>query len=154
MRQTLILDASYDSETDITGIGIVIHETDNPRKNKNGIIIDEISESYIGIGSGKGEMFAVFRALEIALERGYRNIRTRSDYNYLRKTFKSSYEDGVGHDRTDLHGEIIRMSSRFEKVEFGYNPRRKNQMAHKLARNATKEVKPIFREDLVRKTKR
>lgn len=150
MRQTFILDASYDSENGITGIGIVIHETDNPKKNVNGIIIDEISESYIGISSGKGEMLAVFRALEIALERGYRNIRTRSDYNYLRKSLKSSYEGNVGNDRADLHGEIIRMSRNFEQLVFGYNPRRKNQMAHNLARKATKEIKPIFREELVR----
>jgi ribonuclease HI len=152
MRQTFILDASYDSETGITGIGIVIHETDKPQKNRNGKVIDEISESYVGIDAGKGEMLAIFRAFEIASERGYKNIRTRSDYNYLRKSLKKSYEGGEGNNRTDLHGEIIRISNTFEKVEFGYKPRRKNQMAHTLARHAVKQITPIFRKDLSEKT--
>jgi ribonuclease HI len=152
MRQTFILDASYDSETSVTGIGIVIHETDNPKKNKNGIIIDEISEAYTGIDAGQGETLAIYRAFEIASERGYRNIRTISDYNYLRKALKKSSESGEGYDRTGLHGEIVRMSKTFEKVEFGYKHRRKNQMAHNLARNAVNQIKPVFREDLVRKS--
>jgi ribonuclease HI len=152
MRQTFILDASYDCDTGITGIGIVIHETDKIQKSKNGNIIDEISESYLGIGAGKGELLALYRAFEIAAERGYKNIRTRSDYNYLRKSLKKSYESGEGHDRTDLHGDIIKISRTFEKVEFGYKPRRKNQMAHNLARSAVKQTNPIFREDLAQKT--
>ncbi len=149
-RHTFILDGSYDHETDVAGIGIVIHESNNPIKNKNGIVIDEISESYVGIHSGKTEMLAVFRALEIALERGYKNIRTISDYNTMRKSLKKSYDNDIGHNRNDLHGEIIRMSKRFENVEFGYKPRRKNQMAHKLAYIATKNGKPIWRTDLLK----
>jgi len=149
MRYTFILDASYDYEIHVAGIGLVIHQSNNPKKNKNGIIIDEICESYIGIHSGKIEMFAVYRALEIAIERGYRSVRTRSDYNYMRKSLNQSYKNNCGHGRGDLHGEIMRMTNKFENVDFGYKPRRKNQMAHNLTREAVKEVEPILRNDLV-----
>ena len=149
MRYTFILDASYNYKKDIAGIGVVIHESNNPKKNKNGIVIDEIRESYIGIHSGKIEMLAVYRALEISIERGYKNIRTRSDFNSMRKSLKKSYDNNYGHDRRDLHGEIIRMANSLEKVEFGYKPRRKNQMAHNLARDAVNKVEPIIRDDLV-----
>jgi ribonuclease HI len=139
-----------DYNTNIAGIGIVIHESNNPRKNRNGIVIDEISESYIGIQSGKIELLAVFRALEIAIEREYQNIRTRSDYNSMRKSLKKSYDNNIGHDRSDLHGEIIRMTQRLKNVHFGYKPRRKNQMAHRLAYVATKEIEPVMRTDLLK----
>ncbi len=142
-RCTFILDASYDHNTKITGIGIVIHESHNPKKNKNGILIDEIMESYSGILDGRGEMLAVYRAMEIAIDRGYKNIRTRSDYNYMRKSLKVDYENNIGSEREDLHGAVLKMSSRFDCVKFGYKPRRKNQMAHTLARRARVEVEPL-----------
>ena len=69
-RYTFILDGSYDHQTNIAGIGLVIHQSNDPRKNKNGIIIDKISESYIGINDSKTEILAVYRALEIAIQRG------------------------------------------------------------------------------------
>ena len=43
------VDASYHLKRKVTGIGIVIHETDKPKKN--GIVIDEISELYLDIPS-------------------------------------------------------------------------------------------------------
>lgn len=147
MRQTFILDASYDFMTHTMGIGIVIHESDKPQKSKNGIIIDEISESYIGVRHGKGEMLAIYRALEIASQRGYKHIRIRSDYNYLRKSLKQSHASGDGHDRVDIYGKIMRLSRTFERIDFGYKPRRKNQMAHNLARVAAKGKDPVFRQD-------
>ena len=146
--RSFILDASYDHDTDITGIGLAVHESNNPRKNRNGILISEIMEAYHDIPSYHGEMLAVYRALEIAKDRGYTNIRTRSDYNYMRKALKKSYENKAGANRDDLHGEIMRLSSLFDQVHFGFKPRRKNQMAHILARRARTEVVPITREEL------
>ena len=52
------------SYTKITGIGIVIHESGKPQKNKNGVIIDELSESYVGIHPEKGEGCRSFRTTE------------------------------------------------------------------------------------------
>ena len=48
-----------------------------------------------------------------------------------------------------MHGAILRLTDMFESVEFAYKPKRKNRMAHELARLAAKELPPIFREDLV-----
>jgi ribonuclease HI len=90
MRYTFILDASYDYKTNIAGVGIVIHESNNPKKNKNGIVINEISESYIGIPSGMIEMLAVYRALEIAVDKGYK----KGLFEPLHSQFLNTYKWG------------------------------------------------------------
>lgn len=142
-RQTFIVDASHNRETGAVGVGIAIHETDKIEKGRNGILIDQLSEAYLGIHSGHGEMLAIFRALEIGRERGYKIIRLRSDYNALRKALMKSYEEQTDFDRIGLYGEVMRITRNFDSVQFGYKPRRKNQMAHGLSRVGAKEVVPI-----------
>ena len=146
-KHTFIVDASYDHDSKITGIGIAIHQADKPRRN--GILIDQLSEAYKGIPSRVIEMLAIYRALEIGIERKYRIIRIRSDYNQMRTKLKKSYEEGKGFQRKDLHGEIMRITRNFKLVQFGYKPRRKNQMAHTLARRARLDEIPILRDDLI-----
>jgi len=150
LRQTLIVDASFNHDSNTTGIGIAIHETDKVKKSRNGILIDQISEAYVGIYAGHGEMLALYRALEISKQRGYSWVRLRSDYNTLRKNLKSSYEANTDFDRIGLYGETMRITKFFDKVQFGYKPRRKNQMAHNLARIGAKESSPIRDERLIR----
>lgn len=140
LKYTFYVDASYDLKRRVTGIGIVIHETDQPRKN--GPVIDEISELYSNVPAGEIEKFAVFRALEIASERNYEILRIRSDYNCMRRKLKEDHKANTGHDRDDLHGLILRYAKKFKEVKFLYCPRRKNQMAHQLARKAVKELSP------------
>jgi hypothetical protein len=41
LKQTFIVDASFNFSTMTTGIGLAIHETDKP--NRNGILIDQIT---------------------------------------------------------------------------------------------------------------
>ena len=137
---TFKVDASYHLKRKVTGIGIVIHETDKPRKN--GQVIDEISELYLDVPAGVTEKFAVFRALEIALLRNYEIVRIRSDYNSMRKQLKKDHIVNTGHERDDLHGLILRLAQRFKEVKFLYQPRRKNQVAHRLARKAVEERLP------------
>jgi ribonuclease HI len=137
---TFKVDASYDLKRKVTGIGIVIHETDKPRKN--GIVIDEISELYSDIQANVTEKFAIFRALEIALERNYEIVRIRSDYNYMRKQLKKDHKMNTENERNDLHGLIIRYAKKFKEVKFLYQPRRKNHAAHRLARKAVEELTP------------
>jgi hypothetical protein len=67
----------------------------------------------------------------------------------MRKSLKKCYENNCGQDQNDLQGHILRMARTFEKIEFGYKPRRKNQMAHRLAYIAAREVKPILRQNLI-----
>lgn len=137
---TFKVDASDHLRQRVTGIGIVIHETDKPRKD--GLAIDEISELYLDIPAGVTEKFAVFRALEIALLRNYEIVRIRSDYNYMRKQLKKDHKMNTGHERNDLHGLILRLAQRFKEVKFLYQPRRKNLVAHWLARKAVGKLSP------------
>jgi hypothetical protein len=146
-RQTLIVDASYDRASGRTGIGIAVHETDRP--GRNGPLVDQIGECYTGIPPGHIEMFAVCRALEIGLDRGFKILKIRSDYYQMRKALKNSYEAGEGVHTTGLKGRVLRLTQRYESVQFGFKPRRKNQMAHGLARMAVREEEPISRPDLV-----
>lgn len=80
------------------------------------------------------EEFAVFRALEIATERGYRRVKIRSDYNYMRTRLKKDYRSGCGLERDDLSGRVLRLAKGLIEVKFAYCPRRKNQITHRLAR--------------------
>ena len=146
-KHTFIVDASYDFDSKITGIGMAIHQADEPKRN--GILIDQLSEAYKGIPPRIIEMLAIYRALEIGIERKYRIIRIRSDHNQMRTKLKKSYEEGKGFQREDLYGEIMRITRSCELVQFGYKPRRKNQMAHTLARRARINEIPIIRDDLI-----
>ena len=145
-RQTMIVDASQDVRSGRTGIGIAIHETDRP--GRNGPLTDQIGECYADIPPGRGEMFAVYRALEIGLDRGFTVLKIRSDYNQMRKALKERYEAGQGTNGRGLRGSVLRLAVHFDSVHFGYKPRRKNQMAHGLARQALREGPPLARPDL------
>ena len=149
MRQTLIVDASFNHDTGATGIGIVIHQTSKMTGNRNGEIIDEISESFLDIRSGHGEMLALFRAMQISKARGFKTIKLLSDFNAMRTALKESYREQAGYDRVGLFGEVMRLSREFYLVKFGYKERRKNQMAHKLARIGAKDIEPVRDEFLI-----
>ncbi len=146
VRQTMIVDASYDQWKGRTGIGIAVHETDRP--GRNGMLIDQIGECYEGIPPGQGEIFAVYRALEIGLDRGFRILRIRSDYNQMRKGLKKSYEAGEGSNGAGLKECILRLAKHYDSVHFGYKPKRKSQMARGLAREAVRDGRPLTRPDL------
>ena len=98
---------------------------------------------------GRGESLAIYRALEISLQRGFSVVRIRSDAKCIRKPLKRDLKEGKGFDRADFHGEILRMTRQFESVTFAVKQRRKNQMAHGLAREAAKDMEPVHRPDLV-----
>ena len=95
-------------------------------------------------------MLALYRALKISYERGYKTVRLRSDFNRMRKALKKSYKDQTDFDRVGLYGEFMRLARGFDSVQFGYNPRRKNQMAHNLSRVGSKEMAPIKDINLIK----
>ena len=76
----------------LTLIGIVIHESSKPATffRRKGPIVGEISEAYADVPAGLIEKFAILRALEVALERGYRVVKVWSDNNCLRSIFERS----------------------------------------------------------------
>lgn len=137
VRLTAIVDASYRAERAVTGIGIVLHATDRP--GRAGPVIARISELHMGVPAGAIELFAVFRALELARERGYRRVKVRSDYNYMRRKLKQEHAAGRIGDPNTLHGKTLMLARTFDHVVFAYQPRRKNGVAHRLARVATTE---------------
>ena len=135
-----MVDGSYDHSRRVAGIGLVLHET--RRRGRNGVVTDRIAEAYADVPSGLAEVFAVVRALEIARDRGFSIVRVRSDYNPMRRKLKREHRAQSGRDRADLHGLALRLAAAFAEVEFAYQPRRKNQNAHRLARLAAQQLEP------------
>jgi ribonuclease HI len=145
---TFRVDASFDQQRRITGIGLILRATD--KGGRDGAFVARFSEAYIGLPTQAGEQFAVLRALEIAFERGYRLLRVRSDYNRMRIGLKEAYQAGVVQDGRSLRGMILCLAQQFDQVKFAWIPRRRNQEAHSLARKAVLQSTPVVREDVQR----
>jgi ribonuclease HI len=128
---TLTVDASYDKATRVTGVGVVIQE--RVGASGHGPILERVAEAHSGVAPGAGELFAVLRALEIAMHHGFTRIKIRSDYNAMRRDLRNRHR---AHDATcnDLQRKVLELARRLVWVDFGYVPRRKNQIAHGLAR--------------------
>ncbi|MBI2218139.1 MAG: ribonuclease H-like domain-containing protein [Candidatus Rokubacteria bacterium] len=122
----------------MTGIGIVVQE--RVGVGGRGPIVEEIVEAHGGIPPGAGEKFAVLRALQIAKERGFTRLKVRSDSNRMRRQLREHHRAGLDREGDDLHREVLRVAAAFAWIDFGYVPRRRNQVAHRLARaGRTKE---------------
>ena len=145
--QTFRVDASFDKQQGITGIGLILRATN--KAGREGAVVARFSESYIGLPIQAGEQFAVLRALEIAFERGYRLLRVRSDYNQMRIVLKDDYQAGVVQEH-NLRGMILRLARKFDQIKFAWIPGRRNQEAHFLARKALVGSTPVVREDVER----
>ena len=129
---TLTVDASYDKASRVTGVGVVIQERIGP--SGRGPILERVAEAHTGVAPGTGELFAVLRALEIAMDRGFTRIKIRSDYNAMRRDLRQRHRARAATDN-ELQDRVLELARRFVWVDFGYVPRRKNQIAHALARN-------------------
>ena len=130
--QTLTVDASHNAVTEITGIGIIVQQRVGPKGR--GPIIEEVAEGYSNVARGAGELLAIYRALEIARQRGFVRIKVRSDHNAMRNKLRDNFRSG--RSDTGLRGGILLLACTFEWVDFGYVPRRRNHIAHGLARCA------------------
>ena len=147
MRYTFRVDASYDKERDVTGIGIVLSGTAK-KTSRPGPTIEMRSEAYLSVPVGSREELAVLRALELAAERGYRRVRVCSDYNYLKRCLKKSQAKGAETERDNLRGMVLRLAERFEECWFTWVLRRKNGAAHRLARLGAQGGDPVERVDI------
>lgn len=130
--QTLTVDASYDHSRGVTGIGIVVQE--RTARTGRGRVVEQIAEAHRGIQPGSGEKFAVCRALEIAIERGYTRVKIRCDYNWMRRRLRAQRAGRHSCEGDDLGRKVLELSTSLLWVDFSYVPRRKNQRAHQLAR--------------------
>lgn len=102
-----------------------------------GPIIEEVAEGYTDVARGAGELLAIYRALEVARERRFSRIKVRSDFNAMRRQIRDDFRSGQ--PNTGLRGCVLLLARSFEWVDFGYVPRRKNHIAHSLARHAWTE---------------
>ena len=133
-EQTLTVDASVDAVERVAGIGIVIQQRSGGRGR--GPIIERIAEVHRGIRPGAMEEFAVLRALEVAIERGFSRVKVRSDHNQMRRALREQYRRREMTHGDELRRRILSLADRFDAVAFAWVPRRKNQIAHSLARHA------------------
>ena len=133
-EHTLTVDASVDATEQVVGIGIVIQQRSG-RRNR-GPIVARIAELHRGIFVGTAEEFAVLRALEVAIERGCARVKIRSDHNQMRRALREQYRRGRRSDGDELRRRILALADRLELVHFAWVPRRRNHMAHALARHA------------------
>ena len=143
---TFRVDASFDKQRGITGIGLILRATS--KAGRDGEVVARFSEAYIGLPIQAGEQFAVLRALEIASDRGYRFLRVRSDYNKMRIVLKDDYRAGVVRGEHNLRAMILRLAQKFDQIKFAWIPRSRNQEAHSLARKAVLQSAPVVRKDL------
>ena len=146
VRHTLVVDASYNLPRGVTGIGIVHHATDRPRRD--GPVIGTYSEAYVGVPAQQTEEFALLRALEIAATYGATRVKLRSDYSHLRRQLKRDHRQSAQPPGADLRSTILRLASTFAELKFDYVARRKNGWAHRLARIAVASQPPKNRSDI------
>lgn len=110
LRHTITVDFSGDHERRIAGIGIVIQES--TKRGRRGPIVEELAEAVEGIPFGQGEKYAVLRALQVASERGFRDLKIRSDYNAMRSRLQQNYNGKGFQTREGLDGRILENSRR------------------------------------------
>ena len=132
-EHTLTVDASVDAGGHLVGIGIVVQERSG--SGGRGPIVERISESHQGIDVATAEEFAVLRALEFARERGFSRLKIRSDHNQMRRSLREAHRTNRAPVGPGLRRRILELAGGFEYVHFGWVPRRKNQLAHALARH-------------------
>ena len=140
VRQTFTVDASHNHVDAKIGIGILIQETAG--KGRRGPIIEQRAETWSPdeIHPKDMELFAIFRAFQIAMERKYSYIRVRSDYNFIRKQVNNAIKNKQQASKGSLLEQTLELARTFEEANVSYCPRRKNSIAHGLARKGAKIV--------------
>ena len=134
IRQTFTVDASHNHTADKIGIGILIQETAG--KGRRGPIIEQRAETWSPDEAPPKDMelFAIFRGFQIAMERKYSHIRIRSDYNAIRKKVSNALKNKQQAPKDSLLEQMLILARTFEEATVSYCPRRKNSIAHSLAR--------------------
>jgi ribonuclease HI len=142
LRYTLTVDASLNQTQQKIGIGIVIQET--VLAGRRGPIAEQIAESFpVGtVTTGEIELLAILRAVEIAVSRGYQWVKVRSDCNQLRKKVASGVKNKNQGKAGTVQGRILELARSIQNLQIAYCPRRKNQMAHRLARQGAGIIVP------------
>ena len=110
-----------------SAIGVAIY------KDKD--LVEEISE-FIGDQTNNfAEYTALIRALEISLERGYRNIEIRSDSELVVNQINKVYKVRDAYIK-ELFDKACFFIEKLSSFKISYTPREENLRADKLANNA------------------
>ncbi|MEZ4297669.1 MAG: reverse transcriptase-like protein [Polyangiaceae bacterium] len=123
-----------------TGIGIVVEE--RGAREGRGPATWHVSEPHETTLGADTESFAILRALEFALEHGYSRIQVRSSANGLRNKLRRDFrEEKCTGGPTSAR--ILELALLFSWIDFRWVPRRKNQTARRLAREAWETLSSV-----------
>ena len=132
LKCTIRVDASFNPENNLLGIGVMVQSSDDPKKD--GPIQSVHSETHYHADQRSKENFAILRGLQIAYGLGYKKVKIRTTFNSWRKNLKEDQKCEKNFEKQSIHGEILRFTKLFEEVKFGYLPTKKNIEVRKLAR--------------------
>lgn len=136
---TLTVDVSHDDLDGWTGIGVVIQtRAAGSPSFRRGPIVEEIKELHHDLRARDCERISILRALEIAIARGFSHVKIRANYNWLRRRIPDALRGDTKGGLEELDRQIVSLADRFEVIEFRCIPRRKKQIAHRLANVARK----------------
>lgn len=128
-RITVNIDGASKGNPGEASIGIVFYKENKPP--------EEYSE-FIGIHTNNfAEYTALIRALEIALNKGYKNIQVKSDSELIVKQIKKLYKIKDA-DMKDLFDKAYSLIEKFSLFDICHIPREENLKADKLANKALK----------------
>ena len=102
--------------------------------------IEEVSEFIGNQTNNFAEYTALIRALEISLERGYKNILVRADSELVVKQINKEYKVKDANIK-DLFDKAYSLIDNFDSFKIIHIPREENLRADKLANDALKELK-------------
>lgn len=127
MKLIMHFDGSCNSNTKgRTGIGVVL---------RNQELLKEISEST-GTGTNNtAEYEALIRGMEEARTLGADELEAYGDSQLIIKQVRGEYRVKKQHLR-ELRDRVIKISTRFKKIEFHWIPREENEEANALAQKA------------------
>lgn len=130
---TIYIDGSCSGNPGPAGIGLVIYDGED----------DTAIEHHEPIGTATNniaEYKAAIKALQQALELGYRRVTVYSDSQLLCRQVSGRYRV-KSPNLMGLHVQLRKLMRRFDDVTFEHVEREKNERADGLARQATLEAK-------------
>lgn len=135
----LYTDGSYYDQEKIAGFGgyIVDEENNVIEKFSEVITSPELFQWH--------ERLALKKGLELAIEKGIKNLTCYTDDSGLSKRASLS-EDKLGKRASNkiILNDIVKLKESFDEIQIQWTPRKLNNIADKLSREALKKIKDFF----------
>jgi hypothetical protein len=146
VRAYAVVANSFNRTTGISGIGIVLHETSQPRRR--GPIVERFGEAYSDVPARDTVAFSVLRALEIVGDRGVWVLKIGGPFSKGLRGPVCSSSAAVLPQRSHLWRRVVELGASFEIARIQFIPRRRTLNARLLARAALSDAVPRLRPDL------